>query len=108
MNLIYLCELKFVKNQIKIIKDIFIRYLSVSRQQKWYRFAAAVPLAGILLFAEGVVLLVHGLRLGLEPIPFYVDTAFCLATGAGIWLLRDAAREEQNRTTKNAEGEIRK
>lgn len=52
------------------------------------RFAAAIPLAGLFLMAEGVVLLVHGLRLGLAPLPFYVDMAFCLLTGAGIWLLR--------------------
>jgi hypothetical protein len=52
------------------------------------RFAAVIPLAGLFLIAEGLILLVHGLRLGLEPLPFYVDVGFCLATGAGIWFLR--------------------
>ena len=57
------------------------------------KFSAAIPFAGVLLFAEGIVLLVHGIRLNLEPIPFYVDTAFCFATGIGIWLLRNEARK---------------
>ncbi len=56
------------------------------------RFSVAIPLAGLFLMAEGVVLLVHGLRLGLAPLPFYVDVAFCVLTGAGIWLLRSEAR----------------
>ncbi|MEN6336832.1 MAG: hypothetical protein ABFE01_21455 [Phycisphaerales bacterium] len=55
------------------------------------RFAAVIPLAGLFLIAEGLILLVHGLRLGLEPLPFYVDVGFCLATGEGIWLLRPCA-----------------
>lgn len=41
---------------------------------------------------EGIVLLVHGLKLGLPPVPFYADTAFCLLVGAGIWSLRGEAR----------------
>lgn len=56
------------------------------------RFSAAIPLAAIFLFAEGLVLLIHGLRLNIAPLPFYVDTAFCLTLGAGIWLLRNAAK----------------
>jgi hypothetical protein len=56
------------------------------------RFHEFIPPAGILLFAEGLILLVHGLRLNLEPLPFYVDTAFCLTIGAGIWLLRNEAK----------------
>jgi hypothetical protein len=56
------------------------------------RFANVIGLAGILMFGEGLVLLVHGLRLGVGPVPFYADTAFCLVAGAGIWVLRKAAR----------------
>lgn len=52
------------------------------------RFANVIGMAGTLMFAEGLVLLVHGLRLGLPPFPFYADTAFCLLVGAGIWILR--------------------
>jgi hypothetical protein len=56
------------------------------------RFSEVIWLAGILLFVEGIVLLVHGLRLRLEVLPFCVDAAFCLITGAGIWLLRNEAK----------------
>ena len=55
------------------------------------RFANVIGLAGGLMFAEGVVLLVHGLRLGLPPLPFYADTGFCLLVGGGIWVLRKEA-----------------
>lgn len=48
-----------------------------------------IPWFGLLLFLEGVVLLVHGLRLSLPPLPFYADTAACLVGGAGImWFSR--------------------
>jgi len=60
------------------------------------RFQAAVPIVGILLVAEGLVLLVYGIKLKLEPLPFIVDVAFCLATGIGIWLLRNEAKNALN------------
>ncbi len=53
------------------------------------RFANVIAMAGALMFAEGLVLLVHGFRLDLRPFPFYADTAFCLLVGAGIWILRN-------------------
>ena len=56
------------------------------------KFPAALPIIGILLFAEGIILLVHGIRLHLDFIPFYFDTTFCLLTGLGIWLLRNEAK----------------
>lgn len=59
------------------------------------RFAAVIPPAGLSLIAEGLILLIHGLRLGLEPLPFYVDTTFCLFTGVGIWLLRGEVNPSQ-------------
>ncbi len=55
------------------------------------RFSNVIGLAAALMFLEGVVLLVHGFRLGLPPFPFYADTAFCLLVGAGIWILRGEA-----------------
>ncbi len=55
------------------------------------RFAVIIPWTGLFLMAEGLVLLAHGLRLSLEPLPFCVDVAFCLLTGIGIWVLRTAA-----------------
>ncbi|HSW00645.1 MAG TPA: hypothetical protein VLI39_10765 [Sedimentisphaerales bacterium] len=60
------------------------------------RCAAAIPPAGLFLIAEGLVLLVHGLRLGLEPLPFFVDTTFCLFTAVGIWLLRGEVNRSQD------------
>ncbi|MCE5340738.1 MAG: hypothetical protein LLF92_06375 [Planctomycetaceae bacterium] len=58
------------------------------------RFCPAVPLISIFLICEGLILLVYGLKLKLEPVPFYVDTAFCLVTGLGIWFLRKEAKNE--------------
>jgi hypothetical protein len=55
------------------------------------RFSNVIGLAAALMFLEGLVLLVHGLRLGLPPFPFYADAAFCLLVGAGIWILRNEA-----------------
>jgi len=59
------------------------------------RFANVIGLAGGLMFVEGLVLLFHGLRLGLQPLPFYADTAFCLLAGGGIWMLRKQALQKQ-------------
>ena len=57
------------------------------------RFSNVIGLAGLLQFTEGIVLLIHGLRLGLPPFPFYGDTSFCLLAGACIWFLRNEAKE---------------
>ena len=54
------------------------------------RFAPAIGPAAALMFLEGLVLLVHGLRLHLPLFPFAADTAFCIVAGAGLWLLRGA------------------
>ena len=48
------------------------------------RFRAIIPWFGVLMLLEGVVLLVHGIRLHLPPLPFYADTTACLLGGAGI------------------------
>ena len=57
------------------------------------QFPNVIPIVGALLAFEGIVLLVHGIRLNLEPLPFYVDVAFCLSTGIGIWLLRNEVKK---------------
>lgn len=36
---------------------------------------------------EGLILLLHGLRLGLPPFPFYGDVSACLVLGIAITLL---------------------
>jgi hypothetical protein len=50
------------------------------------RYRKVILLLGGFLVLEGIVLLVHGLTLGLSPLPFYVDTVFCLLIGGGILL----------------------
>jgi FtsH-binding integral membrane protein len=57
------------------------------------KYSVVLPFAGIFMLAEGVVLLVHGLLLGLAPIPFYFDAGFCLVIGAGILLAQRYARK---------------
>ncbi len=58
------------------------------------KFCAAIPFWGALMIAEGVILLVHGVRLSLPPFPFYGDCSACFLGGAGILLLAKAARPE--------------
>lgn len=51
------------------------------------KFYAAIPWFGGLMLVEGLILLVHGLRLSLPPFPFYGDVTACLIGGGGIvWL----------------------
>ncbi len=56
------------------------------------KFHAAIPWFGGFMLVQGVVLLVHGLRLDLPPFPFYGDTAACLVSGAAILYLARYAR----------------
>ena len=50
------------------------------------KFSAAVPWFGGLMLLEGLILLVHGLRLSLPPFPFYGDVSACFIAGSGIVL----------------------
>lgn len=56
------------------------------------KFAVMLPWFGSIMLVEGAILLVHGLRLGLGPFPFYGDVAACFLGGAGIFALRKAAQ----------------
>lgn len=56
------------------------------------KFHAAIPWFGGLMLAEGVILLVHGLRLSLPPFPFYGDVAACLLGGGAILYLSRYAK----------------
>ena len=56
------------------------------------KFAAAIPWFGVLMLVEGVILLGHGLRLGLGPFPFYGDVSAGLLDGAGILYFAKAAK----------------
>ncbi len=59
------------------------------------KFTVAIPWFGWLMIAEGVILLVHGLRLGLGPFPFCGDVSACLLGGSGIVFFAKAARPSQ-------------
>ena len=48
------------------------------------KYSAVIPWFGALMVVEGLILLIHGLRLGLAPLPFYADTAACFVGGTGI------------------------
>ena len=48
------------------------------------KYRAFVPWLGWLAIAEGLVLLVHGVRLNLDPFPFIGDVAACFVSGIGI------------------------
>jgi hypothetical protein len=62
------------------------------------KFHAAIPWFGGLMLVEGLILLVHGLRLSLPAFPFYWDTSACLIGGGAILSLSRYARaEEQQR-----------
>ncbi len=65
-------------------------YLALALWPK--KFHAAIPWFGWILVAEGVILLVSGLRLGLRPFPFYGDVAACFLGGAGILVFAKAAK----------------
>jgi hypothetical protein len=58
------------------------------------KFQASIPWFGWIMVLEGVILLVHGLRLSLPPFPFYGDVSACFLGGAGILLLSRYARPE--------------
>lgn len=56
------------------------------------RYQNVIGILGLLTCAEGMILLTHGLRLGIQPFPFYSDTLFCLCVGAGMWFLRNETK----------------
>ena len=49
-----------------------------------HRFREVIPWLGLFALVEGVVLMVHGFRLGLRPWPFHGDVTACLVSGGGI------------------------
>lgn len=58
------------------------------------RFRDVIPWFGAFACAEGILLLVHGWRLSLPPLPFYADAAACLVAGTGILCCWRAAKAE--------------
>jgi hypothetical protein len=65
------------------------------------KFRVAIPWFGALLLVEGVILLVHGIRLGLPPLPFYADTGACLLLGGAIMALSKHACSGAHQETKS-------
>jgi hypothetical protein len=57
------------------------------------KFAAILAWFGWIMVVEGMILLVHGLRLGLAPFPFVGDVSASLVGGCGILTLRKSATE---------------
>ena len=52
------------------------------------KYAVMLPWFGWIMIVEGVILLTHGLRLGLGPFPFVGDVLASFAGGIGILTLR--------------------
>jgi hypothetical protein len=59
------------------------------------KFRTTLPFAGAFMLIEGIVLLVHGLRLDLPPSPFMGDVAFCITGGVGILLCMGSACDKE-------------
>ena len=50
------------------------------------KYANVIPIAGWFMVVEGLILLVHGMILGLPITPWLGDVGFCLVGGSGILL----------------------
>jgi hypothetical protein len=61
------------------------------------KYHAAIPWFGALMLVEGLILLVHGLRLSLPPFPFYGDTSACILGGGAILYLARYAKPDQQK-----------
>ena len=55
------------------------------------KFAVMLPWFGWIMVLEGIVLLSHGLRLGLSPFPFAGDVSASFAGGFGILVFKKSA-----------------
>jgi FtsH-binding integral membrane protein len=60
------------------------------------RYAVIIPWFGWLMIAEGIILLFHGVRLHLPPLPFYADTTACFLGGFGIVACAGAAQPDRH------------
>lgn len=62
-----------------------------------------IPWFAALSVLEGIILLIHGLRLSLPPFPFYGDVSACLLSGCGCWMYWRNARSELYGQSPNQE-----
>lgn len=58
------------------------------------KYAVMLPWFGWIMVLEGIILLAHGLRLGLGPLPFIADVSASVAGGVGILTLRKSVLEK--------------
>ncbi|MDB6038393.1 MAG: hypothetical protein JWM99_2234 [Verrucomicrobiales bacterium] len=58
------------------------------------KFEVIIPWFGGLMLVEGLILLAHGVRLDLPPLPFYADTSACFIGGGGIIWFSNRSRNE--------------
>lgn len=58
------------------------------------KYSMLTPLMAWLSIAEGGILLVSGLRLGLGPFPFTGDVSFCIGIGIGLLVVYPRAAKE--------------
>ncbi len=56
------------------------------------KYAVMLPWFGWIMIAEGIILLTHGLRLGLNPFPLIGDVSASFAGGLGILALKSSAQ----------------
>lgn len=68
---------------------------------------AIIPWFGGLMLVEGLILLVHGLRLHLPPVPFVPDTVACLGAGVAILYLCQGTLEDEPSRSGTPETESR-
>jgi len=59
------------------------------------KYAVLIPLMAYLSIAEGIILLVSGLRLGLPSFPFWYDTSFCIGIGVAFLLIQSRLKQER-------------
>jgi hypothetical protein len=55
------------------------------------KYSVMLPWFGWIMIAEGIILLTHGLRLGLSPFPFVGDVSASFVGGVGILVLKKSA-----------------
>jgi len=65
------------------------------------KFCNIIPVLGWMSIFEGIVLAVHGIRLGLNPLPFVYDAVFCLFVGIGILATRNCLGGREKTHTGN-------
>jgi hypothetical protein len=58
------------------------------------KYAVMLPWFGWIMIIEGLILMTHGLRLGLGPFPFIGDVSASFAGGLGILTLRKSVLEQ--------------